>query len=501
MEIICRPGERWWGGCVDDGVRMPFADGFSRRLAEQRGNQVQPLLVSDQGRWLWSDLPFRVALGDGRITVDEAAAPVAQGAVDGGLREAALAAAAAHFPPSGRIPHELLFTRPQYNTWIELQYGQNQDAITAYAERLVAEGYPPGVLMIDDSWQYDYGDWRFPADRFPDPVAMIARLHALGFLVMLWVTPHISADGRRFLDLRERGLLIRTADGEVAIRRWWNGYSALLDLSNPEAATWLRCRLDGLQRTTGVDGFKFDAGDFSDYRADDLIAIPGQPAEQSARWAAFAEGWPLNELRACYRMGNRPLAQRLRDKNHAWDGDGLAACLPNILAQSVLGHPFSCPDMVGGGEYCNFNGIGAVDGELFVRHAQLAALLPMQQFSAAPWRVLDRRHAGLCLAAARLHAEHGERILALARHAAATGEPIVRPLAWAWRDPVAAMVTDQFLLGDDLLVAPVITRGARSRRVLLPPGSWRDEAGRLHAGGGEITVETPLERLPRFARC
>lgn len=495
------PGEHWWGGCIDDGHRMPFAAGFSRRLLDQCGNQVQPLLVSNQGRWIWSDEPFTVEVGTDAVRVVGATAPVQLGEAGGGLRAACLDAGVRFFPPQGRIPHEMLFTQPQYNTWIELQYRQNQRDVLAYAERLLAEGYPPGVLMIDDSWQYDYGQWRFPLDRFPEPKAMIDRLHGLGFLVMVWVCPQISPDGRLYLDLRDQGLLLRGADGKPAIREWWNGYSARLDLSNPAATAWLRGELEALQRTTGVDGFKFDAGDFGEVRRDDLCHRPGHPVQQSEDWAIFAEHWPLNELRACWRMGGRALAQRLRDKNHSWGVDGIAGCIPNILAQGLVGLPFGCPDMIGGGEYLHFNGSAAsLDGELFVRHAQLAALLPMQQFSAAPWRVLDKRHAALCRDAAQLHAQYGERILALARQAAATGEPIVRPLAWSWSDSRAVAVHDQFMLGDDLLVAPVVVKGARSRAVLLPPGRWRDDAGVEHDGDGMVTVPALLERLPRFVR-
>ncbi len=93
------------------------------------------------------------------------------------------------------------------------------------------------------------------------------------------------------------------------------------------------------------------------------------------------------------------------------------------------------------------------------------------------------------------------RILGLARRAAATGESIVRPLAWTWDDPRAVTVQNQFLLGDDLLVASVVVKGAHSRSLLLlPPGRWRDDARVTHDGGGVITVDAPLDRLSRFVR-
>jgi len=495
------PGEHWWGGCIDDGHQMPFAPGFERDLLDQQSNQVQPLLVSNRGRWVWSDDPFRFRVSSSSILVEGRGTPSLGTGSTPQLPSAIRGAAAAHFPPSGRMPAPLLFSHPQYNTWIELQYQQTQEGVLAYARRLVGEGYPPGVLMVDDSWQRGFGRWEFDPARFPDPGFLVSELHRWGFQVMLWVCPQVSPDGRTFLDALAEGLLVLDAQGRPAVREWWNGHSAVLDLTNPRATGWLRNQLADLQRRYGIDGFKFDAGDFCHYQEADRTVRPGHGGIQSEAWALFAEGWELNELRASWKAGNRPLAQRLRDKSHSWGVEGLASCVPNVLAQAVVGYPFSCPDMVGGGEYRHFNSQSeSLDGELFVRHAQLAALLPMQQFSAAPWRLLPPDQARLCLEAARLHTEFGPRIVELARNAARTGDPIVRPLAWAWDDEAAARVTDQFLLGDDLLVAPVVEKGARSRTVVFPPGRWTSETGENFVGPGEFRVDAPLEALPRFVR-
>ena len=131
------PGEQWWGGCIDDGVRMPFAPGFTRRLLDQFGNQVQPLLISDRGRWIWSEDPFVFTIGAEAITLTEASAPLQLGAPGGGLRGACLDAASRFFPAQGKMPHDLLFSQPQYNTWIELQYQQTQAGVLAYKEKWI----------------------------------------------------------------------------------------------------------------------------------------------------------------------------------------------------------------------------------------------------------------------------------------------------------------------------------------------------------------------------
>jgi len=99
-----------------------------------------------------------------------------------------------YFPSSGKLPDSLLFTSPQYNPWIELTYNQNQVDVLKYARGIIDHGFPPGVLMIDDTWQEDYSLWKFHPGRFPNPKAMVDSLHEMGFKVMLWICPFVSAD-------------------------------------------------------------------------------------------------------------------------------------------------------------------------------------------------------------------------------------------------------------------------------------------------------------------
>jgi alpha-glucosidase (family GH31 glycosyl hydrolase) len=195
-------------------------------------------------------------------------------------------------------------------------------------------------------------------------------------------------------------------------------------------------------------------------------------------------------------MAGQPLAQRLRDKDHTWEA--LRELIPGILTQGLQGYAFSCPDMIGGGEARSFADAAKFDPELVVRSAQVQALMPMMQFSVAPWRVLNAELAGYCLAAGRLHAEFGSAIVAQARHSARTGEPIVRPLEWNWPHQGYATIKDQFMLGDDVLVAPVVTKGARTRLIVFPPGRWVGDDGTTVEGPAKREVGVPLLRLPYY---
>ncbi len=139
-----------------------------------------------------------------------------------------------------------------------------------------------------------------------------------------------------------------------------------------------------------------------------------------------------------------------------------------------------------------------IDEELVVRSAQVHALMPMMQFSVAPWRILSKENQQICLNMAKLHLAMGNHILALAKEASKTGEPIVKPMALAFPDGGYEKVNDQFVLGNDIIVAPVVEKGARSRSVVLPEGNWKAEDGKSYRGGQTVKINVPLERLPYF---
>lgn len=507
MKLNLEQNEYWWGGRVADGAAYPLKNmSYEMDFSEVRGeNQLQPLFLSSAGRWIWSDEPFSFSLKDGVIEV-RGRGEIFTGREGSSLKEVSLVCGNRFFPPSGTIPDPDLFIMPQYNTWIELMYDQNEEAILVYAENLLKEGYPPGVLMIDDTWQEDYGVWNFHPARFRDPAGMISQLHKWGFKVMLWVCPFVSADSVEYRYLAEKGWLIML-DGEnrslwsnttnlPAVIRWWNGASGLLDLTHPEAEGWFRAKLDRLQKEYGADGFKFDAGDSHFYRGDFKTFREVIPEEHSALYAGIGLSYRLNEYRACWKQGGQPLAQRLRDKHHSWED--LVTLIPETLIQGLTGYPFSCPDMIGGGEYLSFLNLKQIDQELVVRSAQCSALLPMMQFSAAPWRILDGKHKALCLDAARLHASKGELFLHLAEEASQTGKPIVRSLEYSFPNEGFAEVKDQFLIGEELLVVPVLKKGERKRYVVFPPGKWKDVNGIVRTGPDRLELEAPLEKLLWF---
>lgn len=507
IEVELLPGEKIWSGSVKQGDKMPFDVGYKFNFyANNDYNQIQPLLLGNKGLWVWSEEPFAFEVQNNRIIISDNLGEVEHGRSGETLQDARKYVSSKFFPASGEMPDELLFSKPQYNTWIELTYNHNQADILKYARAIIDNGFEPGVFMIDDTWQEDYGKWDFHPGRFPNPKEMVEQLHAMGFKVMLWMCPFVSGDQvlivrelmkeKAFLMQKEQPNDTWEAASTPASITWWNGYSLLLDFTNQAAVNWFNSELDRLVNEFEIDGFKLDAGDMDFYPPDALSKEPATPNRHSELYAQFGLRFPLNEYRACWKMAGLPIAQRLHDKLHQWSD--VQKLIPHMLNTGLIGYTFSCPDMIGGGEYKSFIDNPEMDQELVVRSAQIHALMPMMQFSVAPWRILDKQHLDAVKKAVEIRSKFAPKILELAKKSAITGEPIVNYLEYCFPGNGYEHIVDEFMLGNDVLVAPIVEKGKTERTVILPKGNWLADDGKTYKGGKSYLIKVPLDRIPYF---
>lgn len=418
--------------------------------------------------------------------------------------------------PGGRsTPPEAMLRDPIWTTWARYKDAVTEADVVAFAEEIAARGLPRSVMEVDDRWSVNYGDLEFDRAKFPDPAAMTARLHALGFLVTLWVIPFANTDSEAVRSPETRGFFVRDAAGGVGEFDWWQPTRvAALDVTNPAACAWFLSRLERLRAVYGVDGFKFDAGEPCFLPAGAVTHTPlGVPADYTRAWVQRVAGrFPVAEVRAGV-DGTQAAAPLLRlfDRFSTWgDDNGLASVVTALLTAGVLGYPFVLPDMIGGNAY----GGDAPDAELMVRWAQATAAMPAMQFSIPPW-AHGEEAAALCARALQWRADvFWPAIAAALPDAAGRLTPIARPMWWAAPgDAAAHAAADQFMVGPDLVVAPVVSRGATTRpRVFLPAGRWRRVvlAGREGAVDGAAVVAgpavlrdvpAPLDELPTWRRA
>lgn len=502
--IAIEKNEKWYGAMTGLGSKMPFKSSLgSLSLSKDNlNNQTVPFLISSFGRYIIGTSPFEFKFTENEILIDSPTEELSATKAGKNLREAFLTAHSKHFAGSGKIPDEIFFSAPQYNTWIELLFDQNQSDIEKYANDILANGFSAGILMIDDNWQRYYGNFDFKAERFSDPVAMTNKLHSQGFKVMLWISPFVSADSPEFREFEKKGYLVKQKGlNQAAIIQWWNGHSGCFDLTNPDALKYLTDKLKETQTKYGVDGFKFDAGDpkFYDPKTQDYFKADALPTDHTKAWAQLGLSFPLNEYRACWQMQGEPLVQRLGDKDYSWNA--LNLLIPEMINAGLMGYAYTCPDMIGGGQYGSFANVdqSKMDQALIVRSAQLHSMMPMMQFSVAPWRILDKEHLYYCLQASALHQKMAPYILEMAKESAITGEPIVRSMEYMFPHKGFSECHDQYMLGGKYLVAPILTPDGK-RMVRLPSGIWIDDLGKKYRGPLVLSIQAELGRTPYFEK-
>jgi len=402
--------------------------------------------------------------------------------------------------PKGAPPADV-FRAPIWTTWAKMKTNVSQEKVLNFAREIVDNGMSASVIEIDDKWQSGYGDLEFDSKKFPDPSAMVDHLHSMGFKVTVWVMPFIAEDTDAYREGKGKGYFVESSIQNGFFRWWQSPPVVALDVTNPEAVDWFVSRLRRLQSKHGIDGFKFDAGEPCFLPRRFVTHTPlSHPSEYTRAWVNnVASQFELAEVRSGHNSTGNASLVRMGDRFSDWGVEnGLGSIIPALLTSGVLGYPFCLPDIIGGNAYFGKH----PDEELLVRWAQANALMPAMQFSLTPW-ASGSLAKELCASALEKRDEFIESLIHHSERAVETLEPICRPL-W-WLDPEDSetfRIGDQFAIGDDVIVAPVVCRGANERAIYLTEGCWRDLTnGKIHQGKQWMhEFEAPLGTLPVFVR-
>ncbi|KAM4578557.1 myogenesis-regulating glycosidase-like [Fundulus diaphanus] len=393
-----------------------------------------------------------------------------------------------YFPKPVKVPSPEVFKKPVWSTWALHKTAVTQEKLLKYAADITKHGFTCSHLELDDRYTTDYGEFDFDPQKFPNASGMFKKLLKDGFQVSLWTHPFINYDSINFGVALEKGLFVREPSGELpALVRWWNGIGGILDFSNPEASKWFLTQLNTLKSRYNVTSFKFDAGETSYLPRHFSTLVPlSDPSTFTRRYTEMAIPFSSRaELRVGYQSQNISCFFRIIDRDSVWGYElGLKSIIPTVLTISILGYQFVLPDMIGGNAYPNHTAgwrnetNGLPDRELYIRWLELSAFMPAMQFSIPPW-AYDNEVVQIARTFSELHeSEVAPRVLELAGEVVSTGDPIIRPLWWIAKDDEAAFKIDsQFLIGDDLLVAPVLEPGKQERDIYLPAGHWKSKRG------------------------
>lgn len=408
-----------------------------------------------------------------------------------------------YFNKPNKVPSKSVFRHPVWSTWALHKTEVDQEKLLQYASDIQKHGFNCSHLELDDRYTSGYGEFEFDPVKFPNVTTMFQTLRRDGFEVSLWTHPFINYDSANFGVGVERELFVREPTGQLpALVRWWNGIGGILDFTNPEAREWFASHLRSLKAKYGIASFKFDAGETSYLPKQFSTYAPlHDPSTFTRRYTEMAI--PFNdraELRSGYQSQNISCFFRLIDRDSVWGYDlGLKSIIPTVLTISILGYQFVLPDMIGGNAYPNrtlgaTDNAGLPDRELYIRWLELAAFMPAMQFSIPPW-AYDEEVVEIARKFTALHETLvAPRVLELAGEVLDTGDPIIRPLWWiSSKDEAAYKIDSQFLIGDDLMVAPVLEPGKQERDIYLPAGKWRSYKGEQLEKGPIHLTDYPVD--------
>jgi len=402
------------------------------------------------------------------------------------------------------------------------------------ARRFRETRIPADVIYLDIDYMDGFRVFTWDRSRFPDPARLISDLRAEGFRVVLIIDPGIKVDPNYhvYKEGQAGGHFVKTAAGAELHATVWPGVCAFPDFTDPKARDWFgsyyRQHLD-----EGVAGFWNDMNEPGVFLSEetpkpDLYHHPMKTFPLDARHAAdgqpgtharYHNVYGMQMARATFesnrrlRPGARPFVLTragyagVQRYSAVWTGDNVASwdhlrlSVTMLLNLGVSGVPMVGAD-VGG-----FS--GNPSPELYARWLQAAALSPFfrshseqvskphepysfgDEFTAVNRRTIEMRYRLLPYLYTVFH-EHTK-----------TGAPVMRPLWFEYpSDERTYMADDQYLVGRDLLVAPVVVEATTKRRVYFPRGdAWLDWwTGRRYEGGTDAEIEAPLDRLPLFAR-
>ncbi|KQO81151.1 alpha-glucosidase [Frigoribacterium sp. Leaf263] len=398
-----------------------------------------------------------------------------------------------------------------YGLWLSTSFTTDYDeeTVTAFVDEMAARDMPISVFHFDCFWmrEFQWCDFEWDPRVFPDPEGMLARLHERDLRVCVWINPYIGQRSKLFREAADAGYLVTNPDGSVWQWDLWQAGMGLVDFTNPEATAWFQGKLRGLQEQ-GVDAFKTD---FGERIPTDVVWHDGSDPErmhnlytQLYNRAVFEV---LEEVRG---EGDAVVFARSATTGGQalpvhWGGDStstfesMAETLRGGLSLAMSGFSFWSHD-IGGFE-------GMPDPDVYKRWTAFGLLSSHSRFHGSssvrvPW-AFDDEAVEVTRVFTKLKLRLMPYLYAAGLESTRTGLPVMRPMALAFPgDRGAAHVDTQYLLGDDLLVAPVFSADG-TVEVYLPAGRWTNwfTGEVVDAGAGAWRTETHgVLTLPLYVR-
>ncbi|GAA3334701.1 alpha-xylosidase [Curtobacterium albidum] len=504
-EYVYGLGERF-GPLVKNGQTVDIWNADGGTSSEQAYKNI-PFYLTNKGYGVLVDDPGRVSFEVGSESVERV-----QFSAEGESLEYLVVAGPT--PKDVLERYTALAGRPalvpawSYGLWLSTSFTTDYDEATvmSFLDGFAERDLPLSAFHFDCFWmrEFHWTDFTWDPGAFPDPDGLLDRLHARGLRVCVWINPYIAQESRLFKEGADAGYLVRKPDGDVWQWDMWQAGMALVDFTNPDAVAWYQGYLRQLIGQ-GVDSFKTDFGeripidvqwhDGSDPEA--MHNLYAQRYNAAVHEVLVDERGPADAVlfARSATIGGQTMPVH-------WGGDNssshvsMAETLRGGLSLAMGGFGFWAHD-IGGFE-------GLPDAGVFKRWLAFGLLSSHSRLHGSssyrvPWQ-FDDEAVAITRTFSKLKLALMPYLFAAGVEAHEKGIPVMRPMALEFDDRAVAHIDTQYMLGPDLLVAPVFSADG-SVEVYLPHGRWINWFTEEVVEGGTWRAEQHgFETLPLYVR-
>ncbi|WP_438433168.1 alpha-xylosidase [Gorillibacterium sp. sgz500922] len=396
-----------------------------------------------------------------------------------------------------------------FGLWLTTSFttSYDEETVMSFIDGMAERDLPLHVFHFDCFWMkgYHWTDFEWDKDVFPDPVGMLSRIHDKGLKVCVWINPYIAQRSRLFQEGMERGYLVKKPNGDVWQWDMWQAGMALVDFTNPDACDWYAGYLRGLV-DMGVDCFKTD---FGERIPTDVVYFDGSdPFKMHNYYTQLYNKVVFEVLEE--KLGKNEAALFARSATAGgqqfpihWGGDcyanyeSMAESLRGGLSLGLSGFGFWSHD-IGGFE-------NKAPAHVFKRWLAFGLLSSHSRLHGSesyrvPW-VYDDEAVDVTRFFTKLKCRLMPYLFDTAGTAHEQGIPSMRAMLLEFpEDPTADQLDRQYMLGSNLLVAPVFDEAGRVT-YYLPEGTWTHLLSGKTVQGGRWFKETyDFFSLPLFVR-
>jgi len=441
---------------------------------------------------------------------------------------------------TGRMPLPPIWALGnQQSRWSYYPDSKVEEVVREYRAR----DLPLDVIHLDIDYMQGYRVFTWNTDRFPNPKGLTDKLKQQGVKVVAIVdpgvkyqpsvsgadvsapaaNPELAPQDKSYYVFNEglaKNFFQKRQSGQLFIPRVWPGDSVFVDFTLADARRWWgdlhRAYTD--QGVAGIWNDMNEPSDFVDETGKNQLDVVSYDEGENSTHAKNRNVFALLEARATFEGLERLQPDKrpyiitrsgfagIQRYSTMWTGDTtstwetLALSIPMFQTLGLSGETFVGSD-VGG-----FMGRG--NGELLVRSYEVSFLAPfcrnhktIDGYDQEPWR-FGKYYEDIIRKYLKLRYRLLPFLYTVLEEAHRTGVPLFRPLVLNYQDDSNTLnLDDEFMVGDDLLIAPILQPNQTNRLVYLPEGTWYDlHGGKKNSGGTMIRADAPLEVVPIFIR-